>query len=152
MKYLKLIMVGMVLFLATTMQGQISVSINIPAPPRWGPPVLPAVNFYFLPDVDAYYDIRSHMFIYYSGSAWVHRASLPPRYKDYDLYRGHKVIMNDYRGSTPYKNYKEHKMKYSNSYHGEEQKSHGEKQGKGNSHNDKGNKGGDKGHGNGKNK
>jgi hypothetical protein len=90
------------------------------------------VRYYYLPDVEAYYDVQSRMFIYYGGGVWVHRASLPSRYRGYDLFGGYKVVMTGYHGSTPYKDFKQHKMKYSKGYRGETQRTNGERPGKGN--------------------
>lgn len=155
MKALKLIVFGMVLFLASAVQAQIAVSINIGTPPPWGPVGYTEVRYYYLPDVEAYYDVQSSMFIYYGGGAWVHRAYLPARYRSYDLYNGYKVVMTDYRGDTPYTHFKEYKTKYAKGYRGEAQRTIGERPGRGNSgakishEGNHGNKGG--GHGNDKN-
>ena len=131
MKTLKLIVIGIVLFLASTAQAQVSVNVNIGAPPMWGPVGYTDVQYYYLPDVEAYYDIPSSMFIYYDRGAWIHRSYLPARYRNYDLYRGYKVVMTDYRGKAPYTHFKEYKVKYAKGYRGQAQKNIGEKPGKG---------------------
>ncbi|MFA5817115.1 MAG: hypothetical protein WC865_16025 [Bacteroidales bacterium] len=133
MKTLKLIVIGMVLFLASAVQAQVSVSLNIGSPPLWGPAGYTDVRYYYLPDVQAYYDVQSSIFIYNSGGSWVRRANLPLRYRNYDLYSGYKVVMTDYRGNTPYTHFNEHKAKYAKGYHGQAQKTYGERPGKGNS-------------------
>ncbi len=132
MKTSRLIEAGIILFLASAMQAQVSVSVNIGSPPMWGPAGYASVQYYYLPDVEAYYDVRSSMFIYFGGGAWIHRAYLPARYKGYDLYRGYKVVMPNYYGKTPYSHFKEHKMKYGKGYHGQEQRTIGERPGNGN--------------------
>lgn len=132
MKTLKLIVVGIVLFLANNLQAQVSVNINIGSPPQWGPVGYPEVRYYYLPDVEAYYDIHTSMFIYYGGGNWIHRKNLPLRYRNYDLYNGYKVVMSDYHGNQPYIHFKDYKMKYAKGYRGHEQKSIGMKPGKGN--------------------
>ncbi len=147
-------MPGLVLFLAVSMQAQVSVNVNIGSPPLWGPVGYTEVRYYYLPDVEAYYDIQSSMFICFVGGAWVHRDHLPSQYRSYDLYGGYKVVMTDYHGNAPYMNFKEHKNKYAKGYHGPEQKTYGEKPGKGksdhsNSHQGNHNNKGDD-HGNGK--
>jgi len=155
MKAVKLFCIGMVLFLAGAMQAQVSVNVKIGAPPPWGPVGFNDTRYYYLPDVEAYYDVPSSMFIYYNGGTWIHRAHLPGRFRNYDLYGGYKVVMNDYRGDAPYSHFKEYKMKYGRGYHGEAQRTIGERPGRGNpepkmSHeSNPGNKEG--GHGNGKN-
>ena len=121
----KLIIIGMALFLANAVQSQVAVSVNIGSPPLWGPAGYTGARYYYLPDVESYYDVQSSMFIYNSGGVWVHRAYLPERYRSYDLYGGYKVVMKDYRGNTPYTHFNEYKLKYNRGYHGEAQRSIG---------------------------
>ncbi len=127
MKSLKLILVGVVLFLAGAMHAQVSVSVNIGSPPLWGPVGYSDVRFYYLPDVEAYYDVHSSMFIYYVRGNWVHRSHLPSRYRNYDLYDGYKVVITDYRGNEPYQHFRDHKSRYSRGYRGPVQHSIGER-------------------------
>ncbi|MDO9152563.1 MAG: hypothetical protein Q7U47_02445, partial [Paludibacter sp.] len=86
MKALKLIVVGIVLFLAIPANSQISVNVNIGTPPQWGPVGNSDVKYYYLPDVESYYDVPSAMFIYYDRGKWIRRAHLPAQYRNYDLY------------------------------------------------------------------
>jgi hypothetical protein len=132
MKTLKLIILGIVLIFAGSAHAQVSVSLNIGSPPMWGPVGYTDVQYYYLPDVEAYYDVNSSMFIYYSGRTWVHRSYLPSRYRNYDLYGGYKVVMNDYHGNTPYAHFREYRMKYKRGYHGDMQRTIGERPGRGN--------------------
>src|SRR6185436_6192405 len=118
MKSLKLIALGIALIFSLGVKAQVSVSVNIGSPPLWGPVGYTDVRYYYLPDVEAYYDVQSSMFIYFGGGAWVHRSRLPFRYRSYDLYGGYKVVMTDYHGNTPYINFKEYKVKYAKGYHG----------------------------------
>jgi len=132
MKSLKLLVLGLILFLAGSAQAQVSISVNLGSPPEWGPRGYTEVRYYYLPDVEAYYDVPSSMFIYYAEGKWVHRAHLPSRYRNYDLYGGYKVVMSDYHGDTPYTHFKEHKSKYRKGYHGEAQNTFGERPQRGN--------------------
>jgi len=127
MKTLKLLVVGMLLIFAGSVQAQISVHLNLGTPPQWGPVGYSDVQYYYLPDVEAYYDIPSSMFIYYNGVSWIHRSYLPSRYRNYDLYNGYKVPMSDYRGRTPYSNFRQHKMQYARGYRGQEQHTIGQR-------------------------
>jgi hypothetical protein len=133
MKKAKLILFGIVLLLSGTIKSQVSVNVNIGSPPLWGPVGHPDVQFYYLPDVEAYYDINTSMFIYFGGGIWVHEPHLPGIYANYDLYSGYKVVLSDYHGSTPYVNFHDHKKKYYKGYKGASQKTIGQKPGKGNS-------------------
>jgi hypothetical protein len=127
MKTIKLFVAGLLLLFATTAESQISVSINLGTPPQWGPVGYTDVRYYYLPDVEAYYDVPSSMFIYFNGVNWIHRSYLPSRYRNYDLYNGYKVVMTDYRGNTPYTNFREYRTKYAKGYRGQPQKNYGER-------------------------
>jgi hypothetical protein len=132
MKVIKFIILGIGLIFASETQAQISVNLNVGTPPLWGPSGYSNARYYYLPDVEAYYDIQRSNFIYISGNTWVRRSRLPKHYRNYDLYNGYKVVMTDYRGNTPYTYYKQHKVKYAKGYRGNPQKSIGQKSGNGN--------------------
>lgn len=133
MKTLKLLVIGTVLFLSGTLKAQVSVNVNIGSPPLWGPVGYTETRYYYLPDVQAYYDVQSSMFIYYGNGVWLQRTSLPAQYRNYDLYSGYKVVMTDYRGNTPYTTYATYKTKYAKGYRGKPQQTIGQKPGKANS-------------------
>jgi uncharacterized membrane protein YgcG len=132
MKKVKGIIIGLVMLLAFTTKAQVSVNVNVGSPPMWGPVGYTEVQYYYLPDVEAYYDVQTSMFIYYGGGVWIRRAHLPTRYRYYDLYSGYKVVLTDYRGNEPYVHFKNHKVKYYKGYKGGPQKTIGHKPGKGN--------------------
>lgn len=132
MKTFKLLVFGLMLMLAGSVQSQVSVNVNIGTPPAWGPAGYNDVRYYYLPDVEAYYDVQTSMFIYVSGNRWIRRSYLPSRYRNYDLYNGYKVVMNDYRGNAPYSYYKQHKVKYAKGYRGQAQRNIGENRQKNN--------------------
>jgi len=134
MKTLKLFLFAASLFIAGAMQVQVSVHVNIGTAPQWGPAGYSDARYYYLPDVEAYYDIRNSRFIYYNGRSWVRRANLPGRYRNYDLYNGYKVVMTDYRGNTPYRYHKSYKVKYHKGYRGHAQRNIGNRPHRGNSH------------------
>ncbi|MBA0883102.1 hypothetical protein [Flavobacterium undicola] len=126
MKTLKLIAAGIILLVTNaTTQAQVSVNVNIGAPPAWGPVGYSNIDFYYIPDIQVYYDIRYSQFIYFGNGRWVRSRYLPRQYRDYDLYHGYKVVLHDYHGRTPYVYYKNHKAKYYKGYKGKPQKSIG---------------------------
>ena len=137
----------MLFILSGALQAQVSVNVNIGTPPLWGPVGYTEVRYYYLPDVESYYDIQASMFIIYVEGEWIHRTNLPSRYKSYDLYDGYKVVLTDYHGNAPYIYFTDHKTKYGKGYRGPAQKTYGEKPGKGN----QGDKGDGKGNNEGKN-
>lgn len=132
MKTFKLLAFGLFLLLAGSVQGQVSINVHLGTPPQWGPAGHSEVRYYYLPDVESYYDVQASRFIYFNGRTWVHRTSLPARYRNYDLYNGYKVVMTDYRGNRPYSYFRSHKMKYARGYRGQEQHNIGVRPGRGN--------------------
>jgi hypothetical protein len=76
-------------------KAQVNVNVNIGAQPLWGPTGYDVVEYYYLPDLQMYYYVPSHRFVYLNGSNWVFARSLPARYRGYDLYSGYKVVINE---------------------------------------------------------
>jgi hypothetical protein len=104
------------------------VAVNIGSPPSWGPVgYANDVQYYYLPDIESYYDLRSHQFIYLNEGGWVRSGRLPKQYRNYNLYSGYKVVLVDYRGPNPYAFYKTDRVKYYKGYREGPQRSYGYK-------------------------
>ena len=127
MKSLKLLFTALLVTFACCVKAQISASLILGPPPPWGPAGYTEARYYYLPDIQSYYDVQSTMFICNANGRWHRKASLPGRYRNYDLYNGYKVVMISYHGETPYENFRENKMKYKIGYRGEPQKTIGER-------------------------
>jgi hypothetical protein len=82
---------------------------NKAAQPAWGPSGYDTAHYYYLPDMEAYYSVANHQFIYLSDGRWVFTANLPPAFAKYDLYSGYKVVINQPR---PYLNFNEDRVLY----------------------------------------
>ena len=99
----KIIFVSTILFTLviltqkTQAQVRVGVNINIGSQPVWGPVGYDYAEYYYLPDIDAYYYVPRRQFIYLSNGRWIFSASLPVRYRNYDLYSGYKVVINEPR-------------------------------------------------------
>jgi hypothetical protein len=78
-------------------QVKVGVNINIGSQPVWGPVGYDYVDYYYLPDIDAYYYVPERQFIYLSNGRWIFASSLPVAYRHYDLYSGYKVVINEPR-------------------------------------------------------
>ena len=93
----KILLISAILLSTYTYEAnaQFSVSINIGSQPSWGPSGYNYVNYYYLPDLDVYYDVPQGMFVYFDLGRWNYGRSLPARYGHYDLYRSYKVVVND---------------------------------------------------------
>lgn len=92
-----------------TSRAQVSVNVNIGAQPMWGPAGYASVDYYYLPDIECYYYVPRHQFVYLSGPNWVFSYNLPARYRGYDLYGGYKVVCS---GPRPYTHFYEHRVAY----------------------------------------
>ncbi|RYY36422.1 MAG: hypothetical protein EOP46_06525 [Sphingobacteriaceae bacterium] len=93
----KLILISAIALSVLTVQkvsAQVSLNINIGSQPAWGPTGYDYVNYYYLPDVDAYYDVPNRRYVYLDNNVWVHRTYLPSRY-NYNPYKSYKVVVNE---------------------------------------------------------
>lgn len=89
--------------------AQISLSINIGSQPEWGPTGYDRADYYYMPDIDSYYDVNAHQYVYFNNNVWIHSAALPPRYANYDVYHGYKVVVNE---RTPWVHNTVYRTKY----------------------------------------
>jgi hypothetical protein len=67
------------------------------------------VDYYYLPDIDAYYNVPRRQYVYLREGHWTFSSCLPYQYRDYDLNRGYKVVIND---PTPYRNNTRYRADY----------------------------------------
>lgn len=89
------LVIGCVSIKTADAQVGVSLGVNIGSQPDWGPVGYNYANYYYMPDIDTYYDVPTHQYVYYDNNVWVHRAYLPVRYRNYDVYHGYKVVIND---------------------------------------------------------
>ncbi|SFN75764.1 hypothetical protein SAMN05428949_3380 [Chitinophaga sp. YR627] len=109
MKKLMLLLIAVTGFTATTM-AQINVSINIGRQPVWGPVGYDHVDYYYLPDIECYYDVPAQVYVYRDGNSWVRTRSLPRRYANFDVYHAHKVVINGV--DRPYMTHDKYRQQY----------------------------------------
>lgn len=88
---------ALTLLAAPNAQAQVGVNINIGAP-AWGPPVPQGTQFYYIPEIDGYYDLYAQQYIVLQDGYWV---PLPQLY-GYDPYQFHPVVIQ-YRGREPWR-------------------------------------------------
>jgi hypothetical protein len=99
---------SLLLLMNAPVEAQINVHVSLPV---WGP-VVTTEEYYYLPEIDSYYDIRRSQFIYLNNGYWIRSRNLPSWYRNYNLNKGHVVVINDYRGSRPYTHFRNNKLKY----------------------------------------
>ncbi|WP_367769467.1 hypothetical protein AB3G33_11280 [Flavobacterium sp. WC2421] len=119
MKTLKLIAVGIILLVSSTSNAQISISLNIGTAPVYQNSANVAVGYYYLPDIQSYYDVRANQYIYLERGNWERSRYLPNQYRNYDTRNGYKVALNDYHGNQPYNNFNNDRTRYYEGYRGE---------------------------------
>ena len=81
---------------APAAQAQVSVNVNV-GRPAWGPAVPAEAQYYYIPEIDGYYDLYSQQYIVFQDGYWV---PLPELY-GYDPYQFHPVVIA-YRGREPW--------------------------------------------------
>jgi len=89
--------------------AQVSFRVNIASQPVWGPVGYDHVEYYYLPDIDAYYYVPKHRYVYMENGNWISRSNLPARYRGHDMYNTRKVVVND---PKPYMHHQDYRSKY----------------------------------------
>ncbi|TCK85519.1 hypothetical protein [Albibacterium bauzanense] len=107
----KIIVTFFVVFSLVSLRSsaQVSINVNIGSQPLWGPVGYDYVDYYYLPEIESYYYVPERQFVYLSNGRWIFSASLPSRYRGYDLYRGYKVVVN---GRNAYLNINNDRIRY----------------------------------------
>lgn len=108
----KIIVLAMIIMALSSWQrteAQVSVQINIGSQPDWGPVGYDYVDYYYMPDIDAYYYVPERRYIYFEANRWVFAPVLPARLRWYDPYHGYKVVINEPR---PYLHHDVYRAKY----------------------------------------
>jgi hypothetical protein len=77
------------------MAAQVRVNINVGQQPAWGPKGYDYAEYYYMPDMDAYYYVPQRQFIYMDRGRWVTAYDMPARYRGYDLYTAPKYVINE---------------------------------------------------------
>ena len=88
-----LLIVASVTFTRCTVSSGVSATASY-SNPAWGPSEYSGVRYYYLPDIETYYDLSSRDFVYMNNGQWNYSGSLPAMYSNYDLYNGFVVTLN----------------------------------------------------------
>lgn len=122
MKNLKLIAFGIILLVSSTSNAQLSINVNIGTAPVYHNNTNLAIGYYYLPDIESYYDTRANVYVYLERGNWIRSRNLPSRYRNYDARNGYKVALNNYHGNQPYQNFNTDRRRYYVGYRGESHK------------------------------
>ncbi len=86
--------------------AQVGVNIQL-GHPTWGPAVPQGSQYYYVPEIDGYYDLQARNYIVQRNGQWARMASVP----GYNTANFHPVVVN-YRGRQPWDQYKDHHTRY----------------------------------------
>jgi hypothetical protein len=120
MQKLKIMFAATCLFFLGSMHAQVQVTTTTSTLPDWGVAGADDARYYYLPDMEAFYDIRGRNFIYMNNGQWEKTSDVPPMYRDVDLYDSYKVVLNEDR--EPFEDIEKLKVKYAKGYRGDPQK------------------------------
>ena len=75
--------------------AQVSIGVNITMP-FWAPAYddVEHVQYYYLPDIECYYDVWNHEFVYMEDGNWMFAAQLPPAYSWFDFNNCFVVVLD----------------------------------------------------------
>ncbi|MDO7874889.1 hypothetical protein Q5H93_09115 [Hymenobacter sp. ASUV-10] len=82
---------------APAAHAQVSVNVQVGAP-AWGPPVPAGVQYYYIPEIDGYYDLYTQQYLIFDNGYWV---VLPTLY-GYDPAYFHPQPVLGYVGPQPW--------------------------------------------------
>jgi len=99
-----MLLLSMVLF-NSCMSSQVDVKANIERQPAWGPIGYDYAAYYYLPEIDCYYDVNKSLFYYPNSGKWKSARYLPYAFRDYDLYSMYKIVINE---KNPWKHHNIH--------------------------------------------
>lgn len=125
MKTSHLLILSLTLFANVSTKAQVATYPG--TPPPWGPTGYQNARYYYLPDLELYYDITTAQFIFNNGKEWTQNAILPNRFQYYDLFNGYKVVMNNYHGTKPYNDFTRYRLKFGKGYRDHHQQTFAEK-------------------------
>ena len=91
----------------STAHAQVGVNIQI-GQPAWGPAVPQGAQYYYIPEIDGYYDLAARNYIVLRNGRWIPVATMPGYYP----YQFHPVVVNDYRGRQPWTRYNDYHARY----------------------------------------
>ena len=79
----------------------VNINLNIPT---WAPQYdnVNQVQYYYLPDIESYYDVYNREFVCFENGNWIFAPQLPQRYAWYDFNNSFSVVL-DYSAREPWR-------------------------------------------------
>lgn len=79
---------------ANIIKAQVNININIDIQPAWGPAGYDYAEYYYIPEIDIYYDVFNRLYWYNNAGRWLSCVFLPQAFCYYDFYSLYKVVLN----------------------------------------------------------
>ncbi|MFD1467930.1 hypothetical protein ACFQ48_06815 [Hymenobacter caeli] len=99
---------GLFAALATPVAAHAQIAVNVRlGHPAWGPAAPAGAQYYYIPEIDGYYDLAARNYIVQRNGGWVPVATVP----GYNTAAFHPVVV-DYRGRQPWAQYRDHHARY----------------------------------------
>ncbi|RYY14301.1 MAG: hypothetical protein EOO36_14500 [Cytophagaceae bacterium] len=86
--------------------AQVGVNVQI-GHPTWGPAAPAGAQYYYVPEIDGYYDLATHNYLVQRNGRWATMQAVP----GYNPASFHPVVV-DYRGRQPWAQYRDHHARY----------------------------------------
>ena len=74
------------------------------------------VRYNYSPNLQAYYDNQTRLYIYQHNGAWVKSPQMASGYRGYSIMNNVKVDITDYNGDHPQTRFEDHKAKHPANY------------------------------------
>ncbi|MGI4740216.1 MAG: hypothetical protein ACRYG7_34020 [Janthinobacterium lividum] len=91
---------------APAAHAQVSVNASY-GHPAWGPAAPAGAQYYYVPEIDGYYDLQARNYLVQRNGRWLPVASV----QGYNPASFHPVVV-DYRGRQPWTQYRDHHAHY----------------------------------------
>ena len=75
--------------------------------PAWGPATPAGAQYYYVPEIDGYYDLQARNYLVQRNGRWLPVANV----QGYNPASFHPVVV-DYRGRQPWSQYRDHHARY----------------------------------------
>jgi hypothetical protein len=114
MKKIQMFAIATVLLLTYQANAQFSLNVSLNSRPSYNNHNYhydANVDYYYLPEIEAYFDNRDGVFIFLSSRGWIRSTNLPSHCNNYNIDNGVRVAL-DYHGNAPYADFHHHKKRY----------------------------------------
>lgn len=107
MRYLLLSIAALIMTASAPAQMQLGGGTNTASQPLWGPVGYDYVDYYYLPELEIYFDVVQKKFYHLEDGQWKRTSDLPARFREYDIYQLYKVVVNDWQPFNKHQWYKD---------------------------------------------